>query len=49
VLFGTDFGFDSTFAEETMHDIETIITDESLKQDDHERNARRILQFAHAA
>jgi aminocarboxymuconate-semialdehyde decarboxylase len=45
VLFGTDFGFDSTFARETIRDIETIITDEDLKQEVYERNARRVLQL----
>jgi aminocarboxymuconate-semialdehyde decarboxylase len=45
VLFGTDFGFDSTFAKATIHDIEMVITDEDLKQRVYERNARRILQL----
>jgi aminocarboxymuconate-semialdehyde decarboxylase len=45
VLFGTDFGFDSTFAKATIHDIEMVITDEDLKQRVYERNAHRILQL----
>jgi predicted TIM-barrel fold metal-dependent hydrolase len=45
VLFGTDFGFTSEFALETIEDIETVITDPELKQDVYERNARRILRL----
>lgn len=43
VLFGTDFGFNELFAPETIDDVETVVTDERIKQAIYELNARRVL------
>jgi predicted TIM-barrel fold metal-dependent hydrolase len=43
VLFGTDFGFNTRFAPETIDDVEAVIGDEELKRTIYERNARRLL------
>ncbi len=45
VLFGSDFGFSTRFAPETIEDVETVITDEEVKQTIYERNARRVLRL----
>ena len=45
VLFGTDFGFNTRFAPETIEDVETVIGDEELKRTIYERNARRLLRL----
>lgn len=49
VLFGTDFGFNTKFAPETIDDVETVIDDEELKRTIYERNARRLLRLEAAA
>jgi aminocarboxymuconate-semialdehyde decarboxylase len=49
VLFGTDFGFGTKFAPETIDDVETVIDDEKLKRTIYERNARRLLCLEAAA
>lgn len=49
VLFGTDFGFSTLFAPETIDDVETVIGDEDLKRTIYERNARRLLRLEAAA
>jgi len=49
VLFGTDFGFNTRFAPETIEDVETVIGDEELKRTIYERNARRLLRLDAAA
>src|SRR5262249_53051473 len=43
VLFGTDFGFDPTFAPETIDDVETVVTDEAVTRAIYEGNARTLL------
>jgi aminocarboxymuconate-semialdehyde decarboxylase len=48
VLFGTDFGFGSTFAPETIDDVEAVITDQELKHAVYEHNARRVLRLDQA-
>ena len=49
VLFATDFGFSTTFAPETIDDVETVIADEEIKRTVYERNARRVLRLEEAA
>lgn len=49
VVFGTDFGFSTLFAPETIDDVETVIDDEDLKRTIYERNARRLLRLEPAA
>jgi predicted TIM-barrel fold metal-dependent hydrolase len=49
VLFGTDFGFSTRFAPETIDDVETVIGEEDLKRAIYERNARRLLRLEAAA
>lgn len=45
VLFGTDFGFSTLFAPETIDDVETVIGDEETKRTIYELNARRVLRL----
>lgn len=45
VLFGTDFGFSTKFAPETIDDVETVVTDTSEKETIYEGNARRVLRL----
>jgi predicted TIM-barrel fold metal-dependent hydrolase len=45
VLFGTDFGFSTRFAPETIDDVETVIGDAETKRTIYELNARRILRL----
>lgn len=47
LLFGTDFGFSPEFAAETIDDVETVITDDRVKQAIYEQNARRVLGLDH--
>jgi uncharacterized protein len=49
VLFGTDFGFSTRFAPETIDDVESVIDDEQTKQEVYEGNARRVLRLEEAA
>lgn len=49
VLFGTDFGFSTRFAPETIDDVEAVIDDAELKRTIYERNARRVLRLEAAA
>jgi len=49
VLFATDFGFSTTFAHETIDDVETVIADEEIKRTVYECNARRLLRLEEAA
>ncbi|MGV1047258.1 MAG: amidohydrolase family protein [Solirubrobacterales bacterium] len=43
VLFGTDFGFNMNFTEQSIADIEAVVTDEDVKRAIYEGNARRVL------
>jgi len=45
VLFGTDFGFSTRFAPETLEDIEVVIADQALKRAVYEENPRRVLRL----
>jgi uncharacterized protein len=49
VLFGTDFGFSTQFAPETIDDVETVISDERIKRTVYEDNARRVLRLEETA
>jgi len=45
VLFGTDFGFSTAFAPNTVDDVEIVVTDQSVKRAVYEGNARRVLRL----
>lgn len=49
VLFGTDFGFSTRFAPETIDDVESVIDDEETRYEVYEGNARRVLRLEEAA
>jgi uncharacterized protein len=49
ILFGTDFGFSTRFAPETIDDVETVIDDDETKKQVYEGNARRVLRLEEAA
>lgn len=48
ILFGTDFGFNPTFAPETIEDVESVILDDDVRRAVYERNARRVLRLDEA-